>query len=99
MDYQKINKQNIEKWKDALFFITKTLNTNNIQYYLSASGLKYILGSNIYPYDIDLFMSKEDIPKIYEILKEYTTSDIHTWDDRLIEFQGEYIGIPFEICE
>ena len=72
---------------------------NNIKYYFSASGLEYILGSNTYPYDIDLFMSKNDIPKIYELLKEYAISDIHKWEDRLLEFQGEHNDIPFEICE
>jgi hypothetical protein len=99
MNYQEINKKNIYKWEEALKYLTTTLRENNINYYLSASGLHYILGEKIYPYDIDIFVSKKDIPKIYEILKEYTISDIHRWENKLLEFQGEYMGIPFEICE
>ncbi len=79
MDYNEINKQNIETWKEALFFITKILNSNNIPYYLSASGLEYILGSNIYPYDIDIFVSKDDVKKSRKLVKEYTTSTLHYW--------------------
>jgi hypothetical protein len=99
MNYNEINKQNLPKWIDALEYLTSTLKENNISYYLSASGLEYILGSKTYPYDIDLFISKENIKKVYEILKEFTVSDIHKWEDRLLEFQGNYNGIPFEICE
>jgi hypothetical protein len=100
MNYQEINKKNISKWENTLKYLVDILEKENIPYYLSASGLHYILGEDVYPYDIDLFMSKENVRKIYEVLKEYSTSEIHTWEDTpYIEFQGEYNGIPFEICE
>ncbi len=102
MDYQKINKQNIDSWEKALFYITKVLDENNIKYYLSASGLEYLLGSNIYPYDIDIFMSKEDVEKVYKLLSKYKTSKLHYWEEdnkKLLEFQGIYDDRPFEICE
>lgn len=41
MDYNKINKQNLPKWIDALEYLTSILKENNINYYLSASGLEY----------------------------------------------------------
>jgi hypothetical protein len=99
MNYQEINKNNLSKWIDTLRYLTGVLKENNIRYYLSASGLEYILGSDIYPYDIDLFMHKEDIQKVYELLKDYAVSDLHKWEDKLLEFQGEYNSIPFEMCE
>jgi hypothetical protein len=102
MNYQTINKQNLPKWEYTLKYITKVLNKNSIKYYLSASGLEYILGSNIYPYDIDLFMSKEDVRRVYKLLSKYKTSNLHYWEEdgkKLIEFQGIYNDIPFEICE
>jgi hypothetical protein len=99
MNYNEINRQNLPKWINTLKYLITILNKNDIKYHLSASGLEYILGSKTYPYDIDLFISKENIKKVYEILKEYTVSDIHKWEDRLLEFQGNYNGIPFEICE
>ena len=102
MDYNKINKQNLPKWKHTLKYITKVLQKNNIRYYLSASGLEYILGSNIYPYDIDIFMSKEDVRMVYKLLSKYKVSNLHYWEEdstKLLEFQGIYNDIPFEICE
>ena len=90
---------NLPKWIDSLKYLTSILVENDIKYYLSASGLEYILGSNRYPYDIDLFMHKEDVKKVYELLKDFTVSDLHKWENRLLEFQGEYNSIPFEICE
>lgn len=99
MTYQEINKQNIGKWIETLKYLTKILDSNHISYYLSASGLDYIQGSNIYPYDIDLFVSKENIKQVFTLLKEISTSNLHQWEDRYLEFQGEYNGIPFEICE
>lgn len=99
MNYQLINKQNVGKWEEALNYLTDILKTNGIPYYLSASGLNYILSSNIYPYDIDLFISKEDIPKAFTLLNKYTTTKIHKWENTFLEFQGIYNDIPFEICE
>lgn len=99
MNYQEINKNNLPKWIDTLEYLTSILKENNIKYYLSASGLEYILGSKKYPHDIDIFSSKENISKMYEVLKEYAISDLHLWEDRLLEFQGKYNNIPFEICE
>lgn len=100
MNYQEINKKNIGKWEEGLRFLAGILDKSNIPYYLSSSGLHYVLGKDFYPYDIDLFASKEDIRKAYEILKEYTTSEIHNWENTsYIEFQGKYNDIPFEICE
>lgn len=99
MDYQSINKNNLSKWIDTLKYLIHILEENHIKYYLSASGLEYILGSDTYPYDIDLFMHQEDVPKVYELLKDYAVSDLHKWENRLFEFQGEYNSIPFEICE
>lgn len=99
MDYQEINKNNLPKWIDTLKYLTSILVKEDIKYYLSASGLEYILGSKTYPYDIDLFIHKDDVQKIYEFLKDYSVSDLHKWEDKLLEFQGEYNGIPFEICE
>jgi hypothetical protein len=102
MNYQEINKKNISKWEDALRYLTEILNSNNVKYYISASGLHYILGSDIYPHDIDLFMSRDDVKKVFEILKEYKISKLHYCEEdgrEYLEFQGEYNGIPFEICE
>lgn len=99
MDYQLVNKQNICKWEDTLKYLTNILKTNGIPYYLSASGLNYILGSDIYPYDIDLFISREDIPQAFTLLNKYTTTKIHKWENTFLEFQGTYNDIPFEICE
>ncbi len=99
MNYQEINKSNLPKWIETLKYLTNILEEKNIKYYLSASGLEYILGSDTYPYDIDLFMHKENVQKVYEILKDYSISDLHKWEDKFLEFQGEYNGIPFEICE
>ena len=99
MDYQKINKLNIGKWEKALEYLTQELSKNDIPYYLSASGLHYILGEDVYPYDIDLFVSKEDITKAFSLFNEYKTSDVHKWEERYLEFQGIYNDIPFEICE
>ncbi len=99
MDYQEINKQNIGKWEKALVYLTDALSKNDITYYLSASGLHYILGEDVYPYDIDLFISKENITKAFSLFNEYKTSDIHKWEDIYLEFQGMYNNIPFEICE
>jgi len=99
MDYQEINKQNIGKWEKVLVYLTNILSKNDIPYYLSASGLHYILGEEIYPYDIDLFISKGNISKAFSLFNEYKTSDIHKWEDKYLEFQGIYNNIPFEICE
>jgi hypothetical protein len=44
-------------------------------------------------------MSKESVKKLFEILKEYAISDLHKWEDRYLEFQGEYNSTLFEICE
>ncbi len=98
-EYYEINKQNIGKWEKALRYLTQELSKNNILYCLSASGLHYILGEDVYPYDIDLFVSKEDITKAFSLLNEYKISDIHKWEDKYLEFQGMYNNIPFEICE
>jgi hypothetical protein len=102
MDYQKINKENISKWEDALKYLTDILNEEDIKYYLSASGLHYILRKDVYPYDIDIFMSKEDVTKAFEFFKEYRVSNLHYCKEnnrRYLEFQGLYNKIPFEICE
>lgn len=99
MNYQDINKKNISKWESTLKYLVSVLDRNNIKYYISASGLHYIQGSNIYPYDIDLFIHKDNIPIVYDLLKQYSISNIHKWENKLLEFQGEYNGIPFEICE
>ena len=99
MDYQEINKQNLPKWEHALKYITNILKDHDIKYYLSASGLEYILGSNTYPYDIDLFVSKENVGKALELLRPLSISEIHEWDNRYVEFQGKCDDIPFEICE
>ena len=99
MNYQEINKRNIFKWEDTLKYLVTVLHSNSIPYYLSASGLDYVLGKEIYPYDIDLFMSSEDVKRAFELLKEHTISDIHKWENKYIEFQGIYNDIPFEVCE
>lgn len=99
MNYQEINQKNIYKWEYTLKYLTEVLDKNIIPYYLSASGLEYILGKNIYPYDIDIFVSKDYVKKVFNILKEYKTSDIHLWEQKYLEFQGVYKDIPFEICE
>lgn len=99
MDYQKINKLNIGKWEKALEYLTQELSKNDIPCYLSASGLHYILGEDVYPYDIDLFVSKENIDKAFGLFNEYKISDIHKWEDKYLEFQGMYNNTPFEICE
>lgn len=77
MDYQQINKQNIEKWIETLKYLTKILDSNHIPYYLSASRLHFILGSNIYPYDIDLFVSEENVKYLFQLLKQFSVSDLH----------------------
>ena len=95
-------KKNISKWEYTLKYITEILDSNNIKYYISASGLRFIKGKDIYPYDIDLFMSKDNVEKVYELLKQYAVSNLHYWkeDDReYLEFQGTYNNIPFEILE
>ena len=99
MDYNEINKQNLPKWEYALKHISNILKENDIKYYLSASGLEYILGSKTYPYDIDLFISRKDVPKAFELLRPLSISEIHEWDNRYVEFQGKCDGIPFEIRE
>lgn len=102
MNYQTINKQNLPKWEHTLKYITEVLNKNNIKYYLSSSGLHYILGQKVYPYDIDIFMSKEDVKRVYKLLTKYRVSNLHYWEEdstKLLEFQGIYNDIPFEICE
>ncbi len=99
MDYQEINKNNLSKWIKSLKYLTSILTENNIKYYLSASGLEYILGSKIYPYDIDLFVSRKDVGKALELLRPLSISEIHEWNDRYVEFQGKCDSIPFEICE
>lgn len=99
MNYQEINKRNIFKWEDTLKYLVTVLHSNSIPYYLSASGLDYVLAKEIYPYDIDLFMSSEDVKKVFELLKEHTISDIHKWENKYIEFHGIYNDIPFEVCE
>ena len=99
MDYNKINEQNLPKWENALEHITNIFKDNNIKYYLSASGLEYILGGKTYPYDIDLFVSRRDVEKAFELLSPLSISKIHEWDNKYIEFQGKYDEIPFEICE
>lgn len=98
-EYYEINKKNIGKWEKALRYLTLELSKNNVPYYLSASGLHYILDEYVYPYDIDLFVSKENIDKAFGLFNKYKTSDIHKWEDRYLEFQGMYNNIPFEICE
>jgi len=99
MNYQEINKNNLPKWKNTVRYLTSVLKKDGIKYYLSASGLEHILGSEKYPYDVDLFMSEESVRKLFDILKEYAISDLHKWEDRCLEFQGEYNSTPFEICE
>lgn len=99
MNYQGINKNNLPKWIKSLKYITNILTENNIIYYLSASGLEYILGSKKYPYDIDLFVSRKDVGKALELLRPLSISGIHEWDHRYVEFQGKCNDIPFEICE
>jgi hypothetical protein len=102
MNYNQINKQNLPKWENTLKYITEVLNKNDIKYYLSSSGLHYILGQEVYPYDIDLFMSKEDVRRVYKLLTKYKVSNLHYWEEdctKLLEFQGTYNDIPFEICE
>ena len=102
MNYQEINKKNISKWEYTLKYITEILDSNNIKFYISASGLRFIKGKDIYPYDIDLFMSKDNVEKVYKLLKQYAVSNLHYWkeDDReYLEFQGTYNNISFEILE
>jgi hypothetical protein len=99
MDFQEKNKQNIIKWEGTLNFLIQELNKNDIKYYLSASGLKYILGEKVYPYDIDLFMSARDVKRAFKILNKYSVNNLRLWKDKYWEFQGTYFGIPFEICE
>ena len=99
MNYQEINKQNLPEWIKALKYLTNILKENQIRYYLSASGLEYILGSDTYPYDIDLFVSRKNVVKALEILRPLPITEIHEWNNRYVEFQGKYNGIPFEICE
>jgi len=95
MNYQEVNKQNLPEWTKALKYLTTILKENDIKYYLSASGLEYILGSNTYPYDIDLFVSLKDVGKAFELLRPLSISEIHEWDNRYVEFQGRCDGIPF----
>lgn len=99
MNYQEINKENLPKWEHALRDITHILKENDIKYYLSASGLEYILGSKKYPYDIDLFVSRENVGKALELLRPLSITEIHEWNNRYKEFQGMCDNIPFEICE
>lgn len=99
IDHNEINKQNLPKWINTLRYLTKILKENDIRYYLSASGLGYILGSKKYPYDIDLFVSRKDVGKALELLRPLSISEIHEWNYRYVEFQGECNDIPFEICE
>ena len=42
---------------------------------------------------------KEDFKISSYYRKDYAVSDLHKWEDRLLEFQGEHNDIPFEICE
>jgi hypothetical protein len=44
-------------------------------------------------------MSEDDAKKAFGLLKDLAISDLHIWEDRYLEFQGEHNGIPFEICE
>lgn len=99
MNYQEINKQNLPEWIKTLKYLTNILKENQIRYYPSASGLEYMLGSDTYPYDIDLFVSRKNVGKALEILRPLSITEIHQWNNRYVEFQGKYNGIPFEICE
>jgi len=99
VDYQEINKQNLSKWIDTLKYLTSVLKKNDIKYYLSASGLEYILGSKTYPYDIDLFVSRKNVEKALELLRPLSITQIQEWNNRYVEFQGNCNGTPFEICE
>ena len=99
-EFDKINQKNLPNWESALEYLTKVLAENNITYYLSASGLRYIQGEKyVYPYDIDLFMSEDSVKQAFELLKEFKTSDLRRWEESLLEFQGRYNNTPFEICE
>lgn len=62
----------------ALRYLTLELSKNNVPYYLSASGLHYILDEYVYPYDIDLFVSKENIDKAFLVYLISTKHLIYT---------------------
>jgi phosphorylcholine metabolism protein LicD len=99
-EFDKINQKNLPNWNNALEYLTKALMKHDITYYLSSSGLHYILGEKgVFPYDIDLFMSERDVIKAFDIFQEFKTSGLHRWEESLLEFQGEYDGVIFEICQ
>ncbi len=101
--YQIINKFNMKAWEFALRKLIQELRSIGIfDIQIISAGLHFVYGAEIYPYDIDIFMSRKDVEKAYSALKDVATSELHEYEDNsgsYMEFQGKINGIPFELCE
>jgi ribosomal protein S18 acetylase RimI-like enzyme len=103
MCYRILNKSKIKDWEKALIELVGYLKSIGIDdFQLISSGLHYVYGAKVYPYDIDIFTSRLNVKQAYSLLKDFAISDLHEFKDQTgsyLEFQGEINGIPFELCE
>lgn len=92
----------MDKITDTLSFLAKTFEENNIPWLLGASGALMVHGVNIVPYDLDIFVSKDDVYKISKLLKDYIKNPVHDFTDKtgtFIECQLWINAMEIEICE
>lgn len=92
----------MDKIIKTLSFLAITFEENNIPWLLGASGALMVHGVNIVPYDLDIFVSKDDVYKIAELLKDYIKNPVHDYLEgtrNFIECQLWINDMEIEICE
>ena len=92
----------MDKIISILSFLAKTFEKNNIPWLLGASGALMVHGVNIVPYDLDIFVFKDDVYKIADLLKDYIKNPVHDYIEgtrSFIECQLWINDIEIEICE
>lgn len=92
----------MNKITNTLSFLAKIFEENNISWLLGASGALLVHGVNIIPYDLDIFVSKNEVYKIADILKAYIKNPVHDYIEgtrSFIECQLWINDLEVEICE
>ncbi len=93
-----------EAQKQTLRQVAQTLKENHIPFQATGGLAAIAYGADRPLWDIDIDVSKKDIPKIRELFKEYITEDYHRlqnerWDIYVMSIQMNGVVVDFSQME
>ena len=94
--------QPTRSYDQALITVAHKLNDLGIKWRLFASGALYSWGVKIIPKDIDIFVSKSDLPLLEREFTDNLVNPLHSIVEngtKYLEFQLNISGVEVEICE